>query len=207
MAAALAVSGGLLLAQSEEKVKLENLTQPEVKAYNPRVVILPIGSTEPHARHLPYRTDTLTTDILAARVAAKANAMGARVLVLPTMPYSVNTNQVPNPYAQSIRPPTLIQFVKDVIDTLEQQGIRKVVILNGHGGNTTTLGAALRELFASNRKVFVAMVETSTPYTDIVSKVIETKGDHASEEETAVALALFPDLVHMDRAVKAADAQ
>ena len=141
------------------RTKLENLRHPELKSLGVQVVILPIGSTEPHANHLPYCTDTLTTDILASRVAAKANAMGAKVLVLPTMPYGINSNQVPNPYAQSIRPATMMAFVKDVVDTLEHQGIRKIVILNGHGGNTTTLGSALRELFASNRKVFVAMVE------------------------------------------------
>ena len=194
-------------AADESPVKLENLTHPEARKLEVRVVLLPIGSTEPHANHLPYVTDTLTTDILAARVAAKANEKGAKVLVLPTMPYGVNSNQVPNPYAQSIRPPTLMQFVKDVIDTLERQGVRKVVILNGHGGNTTTLGAALRELFASNRRMFVAMVETSTPYADQLHNIIQTSGDHSSEEETSVALALFPEKVRMDRAAKARDSE
>lgn len=205
---------GLLLAfclsakvADEARVKLENLTHPEVQKLDVRVVLLPIGSTEPHANHLPYCTDTLTTDIMAARVAAKANEKGAKVLVLPTMPYGVNSNQVPNPYAQSIRPATLMQFVKDVIDTLERQGVRKVVILNGHGGNTTTLGSTLRELFASNRRVFVAMVETSTPYADQLHNIIQTGGDHSSEEETSVALALFPDRVRMDKAVKARDSE
>jgi creatinine amidohydrolase len=196
----------LAAAESDAaRVKLENLRHPELKPLGVQVAILPIGSTEPHANHLPYGTDTWTADILASRVAARANAMGARVLVLPTMPYGVNSNQVPNPYAQSIRPATLITFVKDVIDTLEQQGIRKVVILNGHGGNTTTLGAALRELFASNRKVFVAMVETWTPYSAEREKIIETGGDHAAEEETSIALALFPEKVRMDTAAQAKD--
>ena len=188
-----------------DRVKLENLRQPEVKPLGVRVVLLPIGSTEPHANHLPYATDTWTADMMASRVAAKANAMGARVVVLPAMPYGVNTNAVPNPLAQSIRPATMITFVKDVVDTLEQQGIRKVVIVNGHGGNTTTLGAALRELFASNRKMFVALVETWTPYAAEQSKIIETGGDHASEEETSVGLALFPEKIRMDAAVKAKD--
>jgi creatinine amidohydrolase len=188
-------------------VKLENLRHPELKSLGVQVVILPIGSTEPHANHLPYGTDTITTDMMASRVAAKANAMGAHVLVLPTMPYGINSNQVPNPYAQSIRPATMMAFVKDVIDTLEKQGIRKVVIINGHGGNTTTLGSALRELFASNPKMFVAMEETSTPYAAELKSIIETGGDHSSEEETSVALALFPEKIRMDKAVKAKDSE
>ena len=196
----------LMAAEADEaRVKLENLRHPELKALAVQVVVLPIGSTEPHANHLPYRNDTLTTDIMSARVAARANAMGAHVLVLPTMPYGVNSNQVPNPYAQSIRPATLVAVVKDVVDTLEKQGIRKVVIVNGHGGNTTTLGSALRELFASNPKMFVAMVETWTPYAAELNSIIETPGDHSSEEETSVSLALFPNQVQMDKAVKAKD--
>lgn len=203
---ALLCSALVAAGQNQAVVRLSDLTHPEVKARDVQVVILPIGSTEPHANHLPYCTDTLTVEILAERVAAKANEMGAHVLVLPALPYGVNSNQVGNSYAQSIRPATMMQFVKDIVDTLGQQGIRKVVILNGHGGNTSTLGAALREMFASHPKVFAAMVETWTPYQDKLKEIIETGGDHSSEEETSVALSLFPARVHMDRAVKAREA-
>ena len=205
--AALLASSSTAAAQPEAAVKLENLTHPEVRKREVRVVMLPIGATEPHGNHLPYANDTWTVDALAARVAARANSKGAKVLVLPAMPYGVNTNQAPNPYAQSIRPATMIQFVKDTVETLEQHGIRKLVILNGHGGNTTTLGAALRELFASNPKVFVTMVETWVPYRDQVAEIIETGGDHASEEETSIALALYPARVQMGKAVKAREAE
>ena len=157
--------------------RLEDLTHPEVRARSIEVAVLPIGSVEPHANHLPYGTDAWAANIMAERVAAKANQMGAKVLVLPTMPYGINSNQAPNPYAQSIRPPTMMQFVKDVVSNCEMQGIRKVVILNGHGGNTTTLGATLRELFASNPKVFVAMVETWTPFAKEAAQIIETRGE------------------------------
>jgi creatinine amidohydrolase len=187
--------------------RLEDLTHPEVRARSIEVAVLPIGSVEPHANHLPYGTDALAAGIVAERVAVKANQQGAKVLVLPTMPFGVNSNIAPNPYAQSIRPPTMMQFVKDVVSNCEMQGIRKVVILNSHGGNTTTLGATLRELFASNPKVFVAMVETWTPYNKERHQIIETGGDHSSEEETSIALDLFPDKVHMDRAVKAHESE
>jgi len=188
------------LAQTAAAVQLADLTHPEVSAREVRVLILPIGSTEPHANHLCYGNDVWTAGALAARAAAKANEQGARVLVLPTMPYGVNMNLTTIPYAQCIRPATMTQFVKDVVDTAEKQGIRKVVILNSHGGNTTTLGAALRELFAANRKVFVALIEGSAPYRDLAPKIVEKSGDHASEAETSIALALFPDKVRMEKA-------
>lgn len=194
-------------AQNAETVQLENLTHPEAGKREIRVLVLPIGSTEPHANHLCYGNDAFTAEALAARAAARANEKGARVVVLPMMPYGVNTNVVSIPFAQSIRPATMIQFVKDVVDSAETHGIRKVVILNSHGGNTTTLGAALRELFASHPKVFVALIQPSGVYRDRAAEIIEESGEHASEAETSVALALFPEKVHMDRAAAPRHAQ
>jgi creatinine amidohydrolase len=201
----LLLSSIALWAQTNTSPQLGDLTHPEVRSRQIEVALLPIGSTEPHGNHLRYDTDALSAQILAERVGAKANALGAKVLVLPTMPYGVNSNQAPNPYAQSIRPATLMQFIKDVVDVSEHQGIRKIVILNAHGGNTTTIAATLRELFASNPKVFAAQVDYWISYADKGKQIIKTGGDHASEEETSIALALFPGKVHMDRAVKAKD--
>jgi creatinine amidohydrolase len=196
----LAVLSGVAMAQDKNAVKLEDLTHPEVGQRDVRVLLLPIGSTEPHSNHLGYGNDAWTAGALAARAAARANQQGARVLVLPTMPYGVNTNLVAIPYAQSIRPATMMQFVKDIVDTAEKQGIRKLVILNTHGGNKTTLGAVLRELFATNPRVFVALIEGAETYRDRMPGIIENPGEHASEAETSVALALFPNTVRMDKA-------
>jgi len=199
--AILTLASGLSCAQDLSSVQLENLMQPEVKAREIRVAVVPIGSTEPHANHLPYGCDAFTSGALAARAAFRANQMGAKVIVLPAMPYGVNTNLTAIPYAQSLRPATLTQVVKDVVDGLERHGIRRVLVLNAHGGNTTTLGAALRELFATNRKVFVALVNASAPYRDQVQALGMAPGEHASEAETSVALALFPEKVRMEKAV------
>jgi len=187
-------------ARAQQLVRLEDLTHPEVKQREIRVLVLPVGSTEPHANHLCYGNDAWTAEALAKLAAARANQNGARVAVLPMMPYGVNTNVAAIAYAQSIRPATMIQFVNDVVETAESHGIRKLVIINTHGGNSTTLGAAQRELAASHPKVFVALIEPSKVYADVAAKIIERRGDHASEAETSVSLALFPDKVYMDRA-------
>lgn len=76
----------------------------------------------------------------------------------------------------------------------------KLVIVNGHGGNATTLGAALRELFAGRQRVFVALVETSTPYADQIPALGIAPGDHASEAEVSLAPALFPKKVPREKA-------
>ena len=178
---------------------MEDMTQPEVGQLGVRVLVLPIGSTEPHANHMSYGTDFWTAHEIAARAATRANELGGHVLVLPPMPYGVNTNLMPIPFAQSIRSETMMRFVKDVVETAAGQGIRKIVIVNGHGGNATTLGAVLRDLAADHPKVFVALVETWEG--GDAAKIIEKPGEHADEAETSVGLALFPDKIHMDRAV------
>jgi creatinine amidohydrolase len=96
----------------------------------------------------------------------------------------------------------MMQFVKDVVDTAQRQGIRKVVIFNGHGGNRTTLGASLRELFDSHRKVFVALVDPYTDYAGQFPKGLFGRAatGHGGEMESSAALALYPAKVHMDKA-------
>ena len=118
VAAGLGLCGGTAFPQDVSAVQLENLTHPEVKAREIRVAVLPIGSTEPHANHMPYGSDFFATGALAARAAAKANELGAKVMVLPVMPYGVNTNVTAIPYAQSLRPATLTLVVKDIVDGL-----------------------------------------------------------------------------------------
>ena len=206
-AAALLLAVWPAVAQDPSGVQLENLIHPDAKTREIRVAVLPIGSTEPHANHLPYGCDAFTAPAMAARAAFRANQLGAKTVVLPAMPYGVNTNVVAIPYAQSLRPVTLIQFVQDVVDGLERQGVRKVVIVSSHGGNTTTLGTALRELFASHRKVFVALVAVSDTYRDKLSEIGVVTGAHASEAETSLALALFPEKVRMERVAKPKEAE
>jgi creatinine amidohydrolase len=188
-------------AWTADSVKLENLSHADVKNTEVQVLVLPIGSTEPHGYHLPYGNDFFTLEVLAARTAAKAKEQGAKVLVLPAMPYGVNVNLASLRMVLSIRPATMMQFVEDVVDTAERQGIRKVVILNGHGGNKTTLGASLRELFDRHRKVFVAQIDLSD-YKGLLPKGVfgEQGGGHGGEAETSVALALYPERVQMERA-------
>ena len=188
-------------AQQPQSVELEKFTHADVKNLDVQVLVLPIGSCEPHGYHLPYANDALTIGSLASRAAARANEQGAKVLVLPVLPYGVNVNLANLPRAQSLRPATMIAFVNDVVDTAEKQGIRKVVITNGHGGNSTTLASALREMFASHPNVFVALVEPWTVWADVQAEVFRNPGGHSGESETSLALALHPETVQMKRAV------
>lgn len=154
------------------------------------VAVLPWGATEAHNFHLPYATDTIQCDGVAAEAARLAWAAGARVVVLPTVPFGVNTTQLDIPLTLNINPSTQLAMLGDLASALAGQGVRKLVLLNGHGGNH--FRQMIREL-QPHVDLFVCAVNwydclDPRPYFD-------EPGDHAGELETSVMLHLAPSLV------------
>ena len=99
------------------------------------LAILPWGATEAHNYHLPYSTDVIEADHIAAESARLAWDQGAKVIVLPTIPFGVNTGQSDIYLDINLNPSTQFAILKDVITVLNRQGIHKLVIFNSHGGN------------------------------------------------------------------------
>src|SRR6476659_10971606 len=99
------------------------------------VAVLPWGATEAHNYHLPYGTDVIECDHVAAESARLAWEQGARVVVLPTVPFGVQTGQLEIPFCINMNPSTQRLVLRDVGQALAGQGVRRLVILNGHGGN------------------------------------------------------------------------
>jgi len=160
------------------------------------VAVLPIGATEPHNLHLPYGNDTMTTELVGDLICERAYGLGAKVALLPCIPYGVDTNLMGFPMTMSIDPSTLDRLITDLVRSVETHGIRKMVILNGHGGNG--LKNILRELFGKT-SVFLSLVEWWKVPSDLYSTLLEFPGgDHADEMETSVALYLYPDRVQLD---------
>ncbi len=156
------------------------------------VAVLPLGATEPHNLHLPYGTDTLEAQIIGQHVCAEAHQRGANVVLLPTIPFGTESNLREFPLAINVQPTTLFRFLEDVIESIVQSGIRKIVLLNSHGGND--LKPLLRELYGrSEAQLFLCnwyqMVK------DCYGQIFEHPEDHAGEMETSFALAYFPELV------------
>jgi len=181
--------------------RLTHLRKPEVLAAGFEVAVFPVGSTEPHAEHLAYGTDFFAIERFAELAVAEANARGARCLLLPTLPISCNENVRLCPWAISLRPRTLMDLVADVVTTAERNGVHKLVVLNGHGGNTSVLQAALREL-ASKTTAFVGVAEQFSLSHDVEEAIAETKErGHACESETSIMLHLAPEHVKMEAAV------
>lgn len=176
---------------------MEEMTVEDVRQFKPEVVVWGIGSTEPHGPVLPYGTDWWQCDAIIRRGVIRANSEGARALMYPTLPIGNNANFKAFPFACRIAPSTLMQVVLDVIEALEADGIRKIVLYNGHGGNTDALRLTLREHAHRHRTgegAFVCIASYRRP-----EGVIENPSDHGGEGETSNMMHLRPDLVHTEK--------
>jgi creatinine amidohydrolase len=178
--------------------RLEKITYGQVKAgaaYD--VAVLPLGATEPHNLHLPYGTDTFQVEVIADRACSVAHEQGARVLLLPALPYGTETNQMKFPLAINLNPTTVARVIADLVESLEAHGIRRCVLLNGHGGND--LKWVLREMHRST-KVHIFLCNWYKVASDVYATIFKEKDDHAGEMETSMGLAHFPELVALEKA-------
>ena len=154
------------------------------------VAILPWGATEAHNYHLPYGTDTIQAEHVAARAAELAWERKARVIVLPAVPFGVNTTQLDIKLCLNMNPSTQAALLADLVSSLDGQGIHKLVILNGHGGND--FRQVIRELQPTTR-VFLSTISWWSCVD--VTRFVDEPGDHAGEAETAAMLYIAPDVV------------
>jgi creatinine amidohydrolase len=172
--------------------KLSETNYGAVKGRSFEVAVLPLGATEPHNLHLPYGTDTFEADVIGENICEAAQARGAKVVLLPTIPYGTETNQMAFPLAMNVNPTTLFAVITDLVDSLARHGIRKIVLLNSHGGND--LKPLVRELYGKT-PAWLFLCNWYRVLDDMREKLFEHPDDHAGEMETSLALAFFPQLV------------
>jgi creatinine amidohydrolase len=154
------------------------------------VAVLPWGATEAHNYHLPYGTDTTLAAHVAAEAARRAWEAGARVVVLPAVPFGVQTGQLDIPLCLNLNPSTQAAVLRDLARSLDGQGIRKLLVLNAHGGND--FRQMIREL-QPRVGVFLCAINwwsclDARPF-------FADPGDHAGELETSAMLHVAPEQV------------
>lgn len=162
------------------------------------MAILPWGATEPHNGHLPYCTDVLASQAIAFEVAAKVREQGVNVMVLPGVPFgSQNPGQNDLPFCIHTSQATQAAILHDIVRSLDHQGIKKLLIINGHGGNS--FKGFIRDLAVEKPDFLIAASEwfSFIPRKDYFDAVID---DHAGEQETSVIMHYYPDLVKMEYA-------
>lgn len=163
----------------------------EVKDREYSMAILPWGATEAHNYHLPYGTDNFLAEGVAIEAARKAWENNALPLVLPAIPFGVNTGQMEVKFCMNLSPSTQLAILKDTVQVLDHHNIRKLLILNAHGGNH--FKQIIRELSLLYPNVFICAIDWWR--VTGAEAFFETPGDHAGELETAVMLHLVPQLV------------
>ena len=165
------------------------------------IAILPTGAIEQHGPHLPLDVDAFDAEYLARKVAEACS--DPKPLVLPLISYGVSYHHDDFKGTISVRNETLSNFVYDIGINIAKQGIKKLLIINGHGDNSPTLNYAA-QMINRDAHIFVAVDTGETSDVDI-DELSETSNDiHAGEIETSTTLAIRPEMVQMDLAKKTA---
>mgnify|MGYP005840652803 CR=1 FL=1 len=188
----------------KRKVLWAEMRRPELEeALRQRaVVILPVGAIEQHGPHLPVDTDTHSVTEIAVRLAE--SLAEPRVLVLPTVAYGLSPHHMGFVGTITLRFDTLVGVVRDICRSVHAHGFRKIILLNGHGGNSALLNAVAGSLV--EERIFVASLTYWTPIAADLREIgrSELGGmSHACEMETSVQLHLRPHLVDMASAFAA----
>ncbi|MDV6029872.1 MAG: creatininase family protein [Phycisphaera sp. RhM] len=175
---------------------LSEINYGYVKDCDYQVAVLPTGATEPHNLHLPYGTDTFQAEAIGSRACEAAWDRGARVVMLPPIPYGTETNQVKFPLSMNLNPSTLGIIIRDLAESLSNCGIEKLLILNSHGGNE--FKPLLREMHNQTPCRLFLCDWFRGISADVQREIFEDAGDHAGEMETSLGLAYFSEFVDVD---------
>lgn len=174
--------------------RLAYLNHSELEAIVPAkidTVLMAVGTIEAHGV-IPLGTDMLIPDALAERLCADLNA-----LVAPSIPYGITRGLYGHPGTVFITPQVFKAYVADVIASLAKTGFRKVVVLNGHGGQIAELQDALFEV-SKGSNVKALLVNWWFGMEDLCKEKLEREGGHAGADETAAVMAIDPSLVRRD---------
>jgi creatinine amidohydrolase len=178
----------------DEQILDYRRTSPEFAAAKPKIALLPLGATEQHGSHLPCGTDFFQVSYLADEI---ARAYPETIWRLPTIPITISHMHRGSPGSVWISNATLTAMVKDIVLALRHEGITRVAILNGHGGNFV-LRPIVQDLNKDHDDLRVILVEASPG-----EKVFEEPPGsiHSGESETSRMLHIAPELVKMEVAV------
>lgn len=164
------------------------------------LAVLPWGATEPHNLHLPYLTDAILSHDVAVDAAVIARAkFGFNTMVMPAMPLGAqNPGQRDLKFCVHYRHSTQMAVLSDIVSSLAHQGIDKLVIINGHGGNS--FKSMIRDLAVD----YPSMLIASSEWFKVLpaKEFFDRPGDHADELETSVMMHYHPELVSLTEAGK-----
>ena len=166
------------------------------------IAILVFGACENHGDHMPFGSDFIFPMELAKRIAAKSKKK-KNTIILPAIPYGVSLHHNEFQMTMSLEPHTLQMVIEDLFSSIIKNGIRRILVINGHDGNIAPIESAARTTKNRHAEVVIACLEA---WWDLVGEI--TRGlfevwrglGHGGEAETSAMLAIRPDLVNMKQA-------
>ena len=170
---------------------LYKLTRPEVEEYLKKqdLVLVPVGSTEQHGRHMAIDNDSFTALEMSKRVAERTG-----VLVAPVMPFGYSIHHMNFAGTITLKFQTLVEVYREVCESLIHHGFKKIVVMNGHGGNIGAVNEALRMVREDTGVVaYNVMVFPTGPNgfgASALGVLRQESGGHACEEETSIGMEL-----------------
>lgn len=185
---------------------LEEMGWPDVEEYLCRDdrLILVVGSTEQHGRHMTFASDVWQPWEMALRLSDRTGA-----LVAPPVNYGMSLHHLGFPGSLSLRPQTLASVIIDLLESAYEHGFRHVLLLNGHGGNVASIQVALAEVLHEYPDLD-ARLECWWQLQEVdeifAAAFPNQPSGHADQTETSVVLAIRPDVVQLNRADYSPDA-
>jgi len=162
-------------------MKLRELSWKAVQELDPDVAVLPVASTEQHGPHNPVGLDSIVANEMAAEATERTET-----LLLPPVEVGVAEHHRGFPGTLYVRPETLRRYVTDVVRSVAHHGVEKVVVVNGHGGNTGVLSDVCGRVSREGTAYAVLWQWTNA---------FPGEDDHAGKNETSFMLHLRPELV------------
>jgi len=171
-------------------------TEADEALRSARLALLPVGSLEQHGPHLTLDTDIAIAETLARRLAGD---LGSEAVLCPPIGYGLSEHHMGFPGTLTLRPATFIGMFGDLVESLATWGMKRVLVVNGHGGNIDALRLVSRNARRDHGTLLAAIMWAQLAATEIAARAHSPQYGHACEIETSVAMSLVPDRVYADR--------
>ncbi len=178
--------------------ELARLTWPEARdaLAAARLALVPAGSCEQHGRHLTLDTDSAIADAFARRL---ADDLGDAAILCPPLAYGLSEHHMGFAGTLTLRPETFAGLLSDLVESLSHWGIRRLIVVNGHGGNIDGIRLAARSARRDHGVLVAGITWIQIAGEEIASRVKSARYGHACEVETSVAMVLAPHSLRRDR--------
>jgi creatinine amidohydrolase len=184
----------------KNSIEVQHLNAHDFRTAPFEKVILPLGSLESHGAHLPFGTDALTAYLVALDIAARLPKMA----VLPPVNYGVSEHYKNFSFTVTLGFETQIAVIRDILESVYREGIRKVFIMNGHDGNIAPIEVAARSAKVQHPDFKIVSLDA---WWMMVGEILPPDFfevwnglGHGGEGETSICLELFPELCDTSRA-------